>query len=164
MFYAINPAFRPIPYGTSLMCEGKNGVEFVYDPFNIDEKCIRFIAWVTNVPNTIPLYLGKKGDKVFVSFTPFSIEYEAVPYSPIHVVPGDKGDFLFKNRNGICYPDSTGTALHPCLESNLSAPSILDLVKRESRKKSYLPFYYLLLLLAFFVLIKINGIPKKRRR
>ena len=156
-FYAINPAFRPVPYGTMLMCQTNSGVDFVYDIFNIDEKCIRIMPWVSNVPNTVALYLGKKGEKIYVSFTPFSESYEQVPYSPVYVIPDGKGEYLFRNRYGMCYPDKTGDMLSKCMLKNLSAPSILDLVKQKRANKKYdiVPYLiFILIVVCMYIIIK----------
>lgn len=77
-FYAINPALKPIPNGMSLFC-AKRAQEFpwnttevksVYDPFNIDNQCVYFIAYTMPVPFTTPLFLYRQEDSSFPSLDP----------------------------------------------------------------------------------------------
>ena len=104
-FYAINPSVTPIPYGTMLMCQGAKTVRPLYDMFNLDEQCVRFIAWSSKVPNTIPLYIAKKGENIYSSLEPFPDDYEPLPYSPLYVIPPGKEKYLFTNIDGVCHPD-----------------------------------------------------------
>lgn len=169
-FYAINPSFTPIPYGTILMCQGPKGVHPLYDMFNLDEQCTRFIAWSSKVPNTIPLYIAKNGENTYSSLEPFPEDYEQVPYSPLYVIPPGKENYLFTNIDGVCHPEESGTQLIDCMLSNLSAPSILDLLRKESASKnrsSILKVVFFIILAVFCFLLlkkffKINGIPDNR--
>ena len=68
-FYAINPMLRPIPNGMSLFCaERKNKfpwnttkIRMVYDPFDINDHCVYFIAYTKPTPWTKPLYVHVRG-------------------------------------------------------------------------------------------------------
>ncbi|MBS0627380.1 MAG: hypothetical protein JSS09_04140 [Verrucomicrobia bacterium] len=72
-FYVINPAVHPIPSGADLICieNGNNvssNIRQLYDPFNVDENCTRFIAWMEPIPYTTPLYFMKNGNELYISF------------------------------------------------------------------------------------------------
>lgn len=150
-FYALNPDIRPIPPGTVLMCAKDTetddfstiDLEPIYDPFDIDQKCIRFIAWLSPVPYTTPLYVMKFGNSVYMSFEKKlpGPEYQEIYFSPIHVLidpridaqrihghkKGPKGfsvkdgqpQFLFSVYQGRCIPDPTGVSLGRCLVENV---------------------------------------------
>lgn len=63
-FYAINPMVRPIPYGMALFCANRrttdprdtNEVKFSYDPYNVSDTCVYFIAYTKAVEYSIPIY------------------------------------------------------------------------------------------------------------
>lgn len=78
-FYAINPLYIPIPFGTQLLCAKKGissvgtletvSIDIVYDPFDTDEKnCVFFITWMTPVPYTTPLFVYSSNNGVLLSF------------------------------------------------------------------------------------------------
>ncbi len=82
-FYAINPMIRPIPLGMSLFCaERKNSfpwdtqnISTVYDPYDIDENCVYFIAYTRPTPWTKPLFVHTQGNLtipqgIFTSWNP----------------------------------------------------------------------------------------------
>ena len=74
-FYAINPMVRPIPKGMGLFCAKKqnvfpwntSSVRLVYDPFDIDNECVYFIAYTKPAPWTKPLYIHTQGNFYFSS-------------------------------------------------------------------------------------------------
>lgn len=151
-FYAINPDIRPIPNSMDLFCISKSSgidsptVSVIYDPFNIDQNCIRFLAWLEPVPYTTPLYIFQYGNKTYISFdgNPPNSNYEQVSFSPIFVLtdPRDqlprvsngknndfqivdnKPQFLFSGYHGRCFPDPDGIPLDQC--SILYTKNILD--------------------------------------
>lgn len=69
-FYAMNPMIRPIPSGMSLFCAQKNSsypwdtvsIRVVYDPYDVNNDCVYFIAYNKPVPWTKPLFVHTKGD------------------------------------------------------------------------------------------------------
>ena len=82
-FYAVNPMVRPIPNGMGLFCAKKRitfpwdttQVKLVYDPYNISDECVYFIAYTKPVPWTKPLYVHIQGSThsptmVFPSWDP----------------------------------------------------------------------------------------------
>lgn len=138
--YAIDPAFRPIPPGASLICVKHKGghisdVITQYDPFNRDIECTNFIAWVEPVPYTTALYLYREGEYVTTSFVRDTTK-EQLLISPIYIlvdpekkavrVPGynseekefklkgDEPQFLFRGYQGRCLPDPDGIPLEQC--------------------------------------------------
>jgi hypothetical protein len=83
-FYAINPMVRPIPYGMGLFCAKKSStigpspggeafpwdtqdVRLIYDPYDVDQECVYFIAYNKPVPWTEPLFVHVKGGVEFPS-------------------------------------------------------------------------------------------------
>lgn len=69
-FYALVPNYTPIPTSMSVICvEKKDGksidVRFERDPNMVNlENCVAFITWSRKVPNTVPLYFYRYGDKL----------------------------------------------------------------------------------------------------
>lgn len=76
MFYAVNPLFRPIPWGMKLYCANCSDqypynvkdIEIVYDPYNIKPTCNYFITYNQPTLNTSPLYFHRIGSNIFPSF------------------------------------------------------------------------------------------------
>ena len=68
-FYAINPMVRPIPNGMNLFCAHRKDsypwnttkIRIVYDPFDINDNCVYFIAYTKPTPWTKPLYVHVQG-------------------------------------------------------------------------------------------------------
>ena len=68
-FYAFNPMIRPIPNGMSLFCAERKHefpwnttrIRMVYDPFDINDHCVYFIAYTKPTPWTKPLYVHVQG-------------------------------------------------------------------------------------------------------
>jgi len=141
-FFAINPMYRFIPYGTSLICVAQNeawpynttDVSRVYDMFHPSPTCSYFITWTLPVPYTTPLYIFKKGNNTMPSFDkkPPDPGWEEILISPLFVLlkeprkttilPEKKWfkmkdgfpQFRFKNYFGRCIPDPDGTILEDC--------------------------------------------------
>ena len=80
VFYAVNPMFRPIPFGMQLFCAERRkewpfdtvSVNVVYDPFHTSPSCVYFITFTHPVPYIVPLYLHTLNDRVFPDFDPKS--------------------------------------------------------------------------------------------
>ena len=72
-FYAINPRFRPIPYGMGLFCAKRRlvypfdttQVTFTYDPYDVSNNCVYFITYTKPVPFTDPIYVHITGNNYF---------------------------------------------------------------------------------------------------
>lgn len=67
MFYAVNPKVSIRPPGMDLFCVENNdntttNISVLYDNFNIDINCDRFLAWKEPVPMSSPLYVWTKKD------------------------------------------------------------------------------------------------------
>ena len=101
-FYAVNPALKPIPFGMSLFCAKRaqefpwntTEVKFVYDQFNVDNKCVYFIAYTMPVPFTTPLFLHHQEKSSFPSLDP---NPPKLPYS--HGQP--KGEIELNKKVGL---------------------------------------------------------------
>jgi len=149
-FYAINPMIQPIPSGTVLLCSKRAkgfpynsiNLKIVYDPFNLDDDCVYFIAWTKRVPYTIPLFIyGENGNNIYPSFKKLDNIQEIVKLSPIFVlddpnknqkdknyvddkyninyfVKNNKVKFTFKSYQGRCIPDPDGVSLSKCMVLN----------------------------------------------
>jgi hypothetical protein len=96
VFYALNPLIQPIPLGTHLI-EIKNNlgypyntelINIVYDPFLVKEGNEYFVTWTKIVPYTVPLYLFKGENGVYITFEskpPYKNMKELI-YSPLYVL------------------------------------------------------------------------------
>ena len=117
-FYALNPDIRPIPPGSVLFCSNPNIFEPIYDPFDIDRGCLRFIAWLNRAPHTVPLYVSKGTAGFHISLSPETPEgYTPLYFSPIHVLSSP--DMKFSGYQGMCIPDPNGTSIGECLVLNV---------------------------------------------
>jgi len=75
-FLAIRPNFRPFPVGTKLYSiiydevppHKIKEIKIVYESYINSFKGIHFIAWSYPTVNTIPLYIWRKNENIFVSF------------------------------------------------------------------------------------------------
>ena len=141
VFYAINPDVKPNPTYADLICVKNVNQETIdisslYDPFNKDIKCTRFLAWLEQTPGTLRLHISKKGDNIYISpdeKTPDGY----VPYSipNIHVLPANNSDpysvpkFTFSNSYGKCIPDpSSNLSLTDCIviyNKNVTRPEFV---------------------------------------
>lgn len=165
--YAIHPDFRPIPPGAALFCAQKEpivNIKTVYDPFDYQKGCSRFIAWIEPVPHTTPLYIYKKGNNIRMSFKdefPKGYHYDMTlfvltdPRDDLPTVPGFTNDkfaivngqpqFMFEGYQGRCLPDPNGIPLSQCIvlhtEKILSPvsnvePSLLDHLRQVAKQKT----------------------------
>lgn len=123
-FLAINPMpSHPIQTGMKLYCVKQtvgfpyNSIEahIEYDPFNIEENCVYFVAYNQRVPFTIPLYFHTLGtDNVFASFDKYppsdSPDWTQSDVSPVYVICPSTfqgihaNDIPFKCVNEKCIP------------------------------------------------------------
>jgi len=142
--WVINPDFRPIPPGTSLFCAKQSNyttisINPVYDPFDIQDNCVRFITWMQPTPYTTPLYIYNNGSNYIISFDKQPPpNYININISPIYVLvdpntnverilPSYKpvtSDFniidgipqyYFSGLDGNCVPDPQGYSLGKCV-------------------------------------------------
>lgn len=119
-FYVIDPEIKPLPYGSELFCVEQDSTGIVknvsemYDPFNRDRKCLRFLAWNDPAPYTVQVFLYIRPTGVFITTEPTQGERELV-FSPIHLCTKD---LPFSNYNGRCLPDPEGTSIEKCLKKN----------------------------------------------
>lgn len=185
--YVINPTFRPIPPGMVLFCATGNDSETfttislktLYDPFNVDNNCTRFIAWIDPVPYTTPLYIFSYGSDYFISFNkePPSPEYSQIELSPIHVLVDSSSfrknngipQFKFSNYHGRCIPDPNGSRLSQCIQSNKAnyaeEPSLLNYLRSKNKKETN-PFnnvsWFVLIFLVFLFIASLGIIVYKK--
>lgn len=165
-FYVVNPMFRPIPSYMSLMCAmqkdffpfNTSEITQMYDPFDIQEKCINFITWMEPTPYTTPLYIYKVNEGSFVTFEEHK-DWEHELMSPIYVLttePTEKTifpdkhnwfnkvngvpDFKFTQYMGRCTPNPEGIELIQCIIKNatgLVKPlSLLDQLEKIQHKEA----------------------------
>lgn len=122
IFYVIDPEIKPLPYGAELFCveSDENGfvldVSEMYDPFNRDRKCLKFLGWNDPAPFTVAVFLYLRMGGVFVSMEPMVGEKELV-FSPIHLCTKD---LLFSNYNGRCLPNPNGYSIEECLKKSVT--------------------------------------------
>lgn len=183
IFYVLNPDIRPIPPGTVLFCAKDSlssdfstiSLEQIYDPFDIDQNCVRFIAWLSPVPYSTPLYIVKNGDSIFASFEK---QNNQVYFSPIYVLldPRLQGyermkghskekknfeivngipNFLFSNYQGKCVPDPSGIPFEKCLVKSILENKVQPTMLNHL-KKLYGQNWDLLFILIVFVILVIG--------
>ncbi len=125
-FYAANPMIRPIPAGMALFCAERNSsfpwntrsVRMVYDPYDINNKCVYFIAYRKPVPWTKPLFVHVEGsdnitENCFPSWDPnppvtnqkgkyVRVDSTEIVTQPIHKWVGDtKSLSIIESGKGI---------------------------------------------------------------
>lgn len=146
-FYAINPDFRPIPPGAVLfLATEKDGITTnfgkMYDPFNQDEKGVKFIAWYSDVPNTTLLYYGSIDGKVV--FKLGNSGNLGIPDSrSIHVFTEKDLPVSFKENLGRCIPEKGGVSLSECVLTK-NPPTILGYLAKKKDKTDYLLIFFFL--------------------
>lgn len=145
MFYAINPDVKPIPTYTDYICVKNINLETIdissiYDPFNLDINCTRFLAWLEKTPYTQPLYIFKNGSNLLISLTEQAPENYIPHQIPvIHVLTADSAFkmgknniplFTFSNSFGKCVPDPhSNLTLGQCIvlhNKNITNPEHLN--------------------------------------
>lgn len=170
--YVIDPDIRPIPKGLDLFCVKNGGeitlsVETQYDPFNIDDNCLRFMAWLEPTPNTIPLFLYDTGNGVYISLKKLkNVKKAKVPV--IHVLQNPNTKFIV--RDGRCIPSvKNGYELRNCSieanfpkEKNMQVPNSFTVADSNSSYKDYSVLWIILLL--FFIAIIILWLSKRRKK
>ena len=149
-FYVINPDIHPIPTSVDLICvenafNASTNIKQLYDPFNIDEHCIRILAWMEPTPYTSPLYFMKNGNTMYISFdnTPPNENYKPAEIPVLYVLTDPRQDFFkisgprrpeitgpnktfkitvnnvpyftFSGYQGRCVPDPNGRYLGECM-------------------------------------------------
>ena len=173
-FYVINPDVHPIPSGMDLICiensdNVSTGIKQLYDPFNIDEKCLRFIAWMEAVPYTTPLYFWTDGTELYISFTdtvaPDGFSAASIPVIYVLTDPREnyrriaaprnvntkqtftiRADgspfFSFSGYQGKCIPDPAGQHLGKCIVLIDKDVLTLNEVGQENGIIEYLTNHY----------------------
>jgi hypothetical protein len=179
-FYAINPNFKPIPTHVDLICAKSSQTETIdisvlYDPFNIDVYCTRFLAWLEVTPNSLPLYIYKSGDSLLITLSPTPPEN----YSPhtIPVIYVIKDVFTFSNSYGRCVPDpESKLSIDECmvlynkniLEQKDKYPDILSYIGDRYGTKSgisgVLTIFFLVGALCLGLLLFIKNEKSRRRK
>jgi hypothetical protein len=142
VFYAINPDVKPNPTYADLLCvKNVNGettdISTLYDPFNMDINCTRFLAWLEQTPETLRLHISKNGDNIYISPNdeiPNGYERHSIPN--IHVLPANNLDpynipkFTFSNSHGKCIPDlQSDLSITECIviyNKNVTRPEFVD--------------------------------------
>lgn len=174
-FYGVNPNFSPIPPDMDMICVVNSStgntvsISNLYDVYNVDKKCIKFLAWLEPIENTIPLYIYQKNEKsVYISLKPNNI-YKPLYFSPIHVFQDT--NYKFKYFRGRCIPDKSSgfLSLNECMKKVISCdkdkPTILNLISQRYRNfkhNNINKFVYVLgIFLIIFCLYVIYNIVKK---
>lgn len=149
-FYAVDPYFSTIPPGMVIFYARDTEVgsyrtvkfDQLYDPFELQQNDVRFMAWAQPTPSTTPLYVYQRGDNFRFSFEKqdYTSEeegksYVELPYSPIYVLTepsqkkrilpsiGSKNfeikegvpQFKFSGYQGRCLPDPDGVDIGECV-------------------------------------------------
>lgn len=170
-FYVLNPDIKPKPTSIDLFCvsnfrEKTLDIRLFYDPFNRDEKCLQFLAWLEPTPCTIPLYISKRVNDIYISFDKKLPNSEYIPYNIIYVLAdpkldlqyfncqskfqsGDNGpQFMFTQHYGRCIPDPLGSLkLSECMvlynkniidkDNEFDHPHILNYIDSRYGKKPF---------------------------
>jgi len=144
-FWVINPDFRPIPAGTDLVCVKNDqdrtvSVEQLYDMFNLDNVCLRLLAWLEPTPYTIPLHIGKKDTSLYLSFSDLPSNYKEI--FTIYVLK--EVPKFFQNDKGRCVPSSQGVSLSSCsVQTKLKGvkPTLLGYLEDKYGKEGEYPVF-----------------------
>lgn len=178
VFYAIIPAFVPIPTDTILITLENSKTDPKYtknvrqetDPniLNLKDR-VSFITWSRKIPYTVPLYFYKKDEKVFPSFKKQDFLEEII--SPIYVVPeyinyNDKkipgyklGFFCYQDYRCIIDPESDKTLLDCVISCNQSPPeNLFQYIQNnfmKSKNKNIPIWYFIILFISFFLILTI---------
>lgn len=186
-FYAINPKFSPIPPDMDMICVVNSStgntisISNLYDVFNVDKNCIKFLAWLEPIENTIPLYIYQKDENsIYIDFKPNDI-YKPLYFSPIHVFKDI--NYKFKYFRGRCIPDKSEgfSSLNDCMKKIISCnkdkPTILNLIQQRYENFKYnnnIRFVYVLcviliifcLYIIYYIIIhiKLFNVAKNRLR
>lgn len=151
IFYAINPDVKPNPTYADLICvKNANGetveVSTLYDPFNMDVKCTRFLAWLEQTPGTLRLHISKSGDNIYISpnqQAPPGYQPYAIPNLHVLYSPSDNPKFTFSNSFGKCIPNpNSNLTLGQCIvlyNKNITRP---EYVGRYPNILTYLKVRY----------------------
>ena len=181
IFYAINPDVKPKPVYTDLFCvENSSGVTTavsdIYDPFNIDNTCLRFVAWQEPTPNTDVLALYEKDSILRITADPSDRrkgeKLYKIPY--INVLRSE--DNKFRTSFSRCVPDPKGKmTIGECMILNDkdvlgkrrsdSEPDIITYLTERYGNRKKVP-WWLWIILAFLILcflIKMKTYKKGKR-
>jgi len=114
--YVVNPMFWPIPLGMKLYCFRRkqghpyNTTEFLrlYNPFNLNDDHVYFIAYNSQVPNTIPLYIYEKHSQIYVTLSDIVPDdtWKEHSLSPIYVFDRPHKKFTCINGKSIPWSSS----------------------------------------------------------
>lgn len=173
VIYVIDYDVRPIPRGLDLICVKNAGeitlsIESQYDPFNIDDNCLRFMAWLEPTPSTVPLFIYDTGNGVYVSLKKEK-GLKKGKVSVIHVLENPNIKFAIKDER--CIPDKNGIDLRECsIEASFSnekqkTNSIITYGENHSSvANNLLRFFLLFLFIGIMAYIFISQTRKKRKR
>jgi hypothetical protein len=176
-FYGVDPNISPIPPDMDMICVVNSSagntisVSNLYDVYDNDKKCIKFLAWLEPIENTIPLYIYQKPDNsVYVDLKPNNT-YKPLYFSPIHVIQDTNIKFIY--FRGRCIPSKTsGSSLNECMKKVVSCvkdkPTILNLLesrygnlKHNNNNHSKIIYVLAMILIIFcFYLIYKLGVKK----
>lgn len=194
-FYVINPKIVPRPIYTDLICvtnvnDTTISITSLYDPFNKDVKCLKFLAWIEATPCTTPLYIRKSASDIHISFEnkeipgysmnePFTIfvftdKYPNIncrgEFKKINNIP----QFTFSESYGKCIPDPEGKlTLNECTKRNIAdqvkigkQPDVISYLENRYGKKEIKinSDIILIILSSLFVLFLILWIIKKMKK
>lgn len=170
--YVIDYDVRPIPKGLDLFCVKNAGeitlsIETQYDPFNIDDNCLRFMAWLEPTPGTIPLFIYDTGNGVYVSHKKEKgLKKGKVPI--IHVLQNPNISFIIRDER--CVPSiGSGMNLRECsIEASLQKSPIKNIsygiTNGSSIASGFFRFFLLLLFIGIMAYIFSSQTRKKKRR
>lgn len=141
-WFAINPYTIPIPRGTALLefqvhnrfpyCVKHVG--FQLDPNQIYKTKNSIFCLVYSIPvkNTIPLFIYKKDERVYVNFKREPLEENSIELdvSPVFVM--DKPYSKFECIEGICVPSDEGKELGECVKECVKTLKIRDVFQLDS--------------------------------
>lgn len=189
-FYGVNPDFRPIPAGVDLLCANNSGyrtvnVTQIYDPYNLDEGCVRFMAWLEPVPYATPIYVSKgKTGTLFglgrsseqQNSLDISLEKPSddVDYFSLYVLlqKDFPNGFRFSNYQGRCLPDPNGKTLAECSVvhgknlkdpySQNNNPTLLDYLGKTNSQPIKFNFTFLTIAVFLVTTILLFVIVRKK--
>lgn len=160
-FYAISPSLPIVPPGTYLfeietLPSGKSGkVKIAYDPFHKEKNAVRFSAWLSPVPESIPLFVYScDSESTYLTFDEKEIPQKGntAMFPVIYVLPRETN---FSLNYGNVIPSISGENLAIVLK-NLKEPNLLAYLEKSSQKKFLVWIYFgvIATLFLFFILSK----------
>lgn len=163
-FFAISPDLGYIPPGTNLFEAVNIGkttqkINLVYDPFHMEKgETVRFIAWMYEIPHSVPLYIYDCEGSVTISEIP---QENKSPSLVVYVL--SKKDFpegfLFQNVGNRAIPNPNGNKLSKIVreihEEPIPFEKLASKLHQKHMKSSTIPFFLILFIILLVMIFAV---------